>query len=220
MSHPSHPVASIKSERVFSAASNMVTQKRACFAPEKVEACVIVKSNHGLIRDMGFRNKWEVNAWWIYWFLVKTDFESPYFRPCRILAKQHYVAACTIIDSGTHSYPVSRTMHMYIYDLRHSYLYCFRLVVIVPIECEEMPPSYRLVSGLFSRFFDNVLWRELLVSLQSVLYRYRANLGAHFVASSFDRGVRDAVERWGEKRSIKRNIDSERNRLNLLIFRY
>ena len=54
------------------------------------------------------------------------------------------------------------------------------------------------------------------MSLQSVFYRYRANLGAHFVASSFDRGERDAVEGWGEKKreSIKRNIDSER--LNLL----
>ena len=65
-----------------------------------------------------------------------------------------------------------------------------------------------------------ILWRELLVSLQSVLYRYRANLGAHFVASSFDRGERDAVEGRGDKKreSIKRNIDSER--LNLLPFKY
>ena len=54
--------------------------------------------------------------------------------------------------------------------------------------------------------------------MQSVLYRYRANLGAHFVASSFDRGERDAVVKWGEKKReiIKRNIDSERDELNLL----
>ena len=54
------------------------------------------------------------------------------------------------------------------------------------------------------------------MSLQSVLHRYRANLGAHFVASSFDRGERDAVVRWGEKKReiINRNIDSES--LNLL----
>ena len=43
------PVASSKSERVFSVASNVVTQKRACLAPDKEDACVIVKSNLGLI---------------------------------------------------------------------------------------------------------------------------------------------------------------------------
>ena len=49
------PVASSKSERVFSVAGNVVTQKRACLAPEKVESCVIVKTNLSLLRDMGFR---------------------------------------------------------------------------------------------------------------------------------------------------------------------
>ena len=49
------PVASSKSERVFSVAGNTVTQKRASLAPEKVEACVIVKSNVSLLREMGFR---------------------------------------------------------------------------------------------------------------------------------------------------------------------
>ena len=29
----------------------------ACLATEKVEACVIVKFNHGLLKNMGFRNK-------------------------------------------------------------------------------------------------------------------------------------------------------------------
>ena len=43
-SYPSHPVASSKSEGVFSVAGNVVTQKRAWLAPEKVEACVIVES--------------------------------------------------------------------------------------------------------------------------------------------------------------------------------
>ena len=56
-SHPSHPVASSKSERVFSVAGNVVTQKRASLAPEKVEACVIVKSNLGLLRHMGMQSK-------------------------------------------------------------------------------------------------------------------------------------------------------------------
>ena len=51
-SHSSHPVASSKSEQVFSVAGNVVTQNRACLALEK--ACVIVKSNLGLLRDMGF----------------------------------------------------------------------------------------------------------------------------------------------------------------------
>ena len=51
------PVASSKSERVFSVAGNVVTQKRASLAPEKVEACVIVKSNLGLLRHMGMRSK-------------------------------------------------------------------------------------------------------------------------------------------------------------------
>ena len=38
--------------------------------PEKVEAWVIVKSNLGLLRDMGFWNKWEVNVWWIDRFFL------------------------------------------------------------------------------------------------------------------------------------------------------
>ena len=42
----------------------------ACLAPEKVEACVIVKSNLALSRDMGFGNKWEINVWLIDWFLL------------------------------------------------------------------------------------------------------------------------------------------------------
>ena len=48
-------------------------KKRACLTPEKVEACVIVKSNLGLLRDMGFRNKWEVNVWLIDWFLLASQ---------------------------------------------------------------------------------------------------------------------------------------------------
>ena len=50
----SHPVASSKSVWVFSVAGNVVTQKSAYLEPEKVKACVIVKSNLGLLRDMGF----------------------------------------------------------------------------------------------------------------------------------------------------------------------
>ena len=42
----------------------------ACLAPEKEEACVIVKFNLGLLRDMGFRNKWKVNVCLIDWFLL------------------------------------------------------------------------------------------------------------------------------------------------------
>ena len=42
----------------------------ACLAPEKVEACVIVKSNLGLLIDMGFGNKREVNVRSIDWFLL------------------------------------------------------------------------------------------------------------------------------------------------------
>ena len=49
------PVASSKSERVFSVAGNTVTQKRASLAPEKVENCVIVKLNMNLLREIGFR---------------------------------------------------------------------------------------------------------------------------------------------------------------------
>ena len=49
------PVASSKSERVFSVAGNTVTQKRTSLAPEKVENCVIVKSNMNLLREIGFR---------------------------------------------------------------------------------------------------------------------------------------------------------------------
>ena len=50
------PVASSKSERVFSVAGNVVTQNRARLAPEKVEAYVIVKSNLGLLRHMSMRS--------------------------------------------------------------------------------------------------------------------------------------------------------------------
>ena len=72
----------------------------ACLAPEKVEACVFVKSNLGLLRDMGFQNKWEVNVWLIDWFLLasltgKSMYCSevhggagPGFRP----ASAHYIA--------------------------------------------------------------------------------------------------------------------------------
>ena len=42
----------------------------ACLAPEKVEACVIVKSNLALSRDTGIGNKWEINVWLIDWFLL------------------------------------------------------------------------------------------------------------------------------------------------------
>ena len=45
------PVASSKSERVFSVAGNTVTQKRASL----VENCVIVQSNMNLLREIGFR---------------------------------------------------------------------------------------------------------------------------------------------------------------------
>ena len=47
--------------------------KRVCLAPEKVEACVIVKSNLGLVRDMGFRmrSKYLVN-WLVPSCVTKT----------------------------------------------------------------------------------------------------------------------------------------------------
>ena len=69
-------MASSKSERVFSVAGNVVTQKRAYLTPEKVEAWVIVKSNFGLLRDMGFQNKWEVNVWLIDLFLFASQNQS------------------------------------------------------------------------------------------------------------------------------------------------
>ena len=40
---------------------------------KKVETCVIVKSNLGLLRDLGFRNKWEVNVWLTCWFLFASQ---------------------------------------------------------------------------------------------------------------------------------------------------
>ena len=54
---------------LFNVTGNVVTQKRACLTPEKVEACGIFKSNLGLFWDMGFQNRWEVNVWSIDWFL-------------------------------------------------------------------------------------------------------------------------------------------------------
>ena len=54
---------------LFNVTGNVVTQKRACLTPEKVEACGIFKSNLGLFWDMGFQNRWEVNVWLIDWFL-------------------------------------------------------------------------------------------------------------------------------------------------------
>ena len=51
------PAASSKSERVFSAAGNVVTAKRASLNPEKVEDLVIVKCNLSLLKGMGMR-KW------------------------------------------------------------------------------------------------------------------------------------------------------------------
>ena len=49
------PAASSKSERVFSAAGNVVTAKRASLNPEKVEDLVIVKCNLSLLKGMGMR---------------------------------------------------------------------------------------------------------------------------------------------------------------------
>ena len=50
---PHLPAASSKSERVFSAAGNTVTPKRANLNPEKVEECVIVRCNLRLLKLMG-----------------------------------------------------------------------------------------------------------------------------------------------------------------------
>ena len=50
---PHLPAASWKSERVFSAAGNTVTPKRANLNPEKVEECVIVRCNLRLLKLMG-----------------------------------------------------------------------------------------------------------------------------------------------------------------------
>ena len=52
-SHQFHPVARSKSKRVFSVVGNVVSKRRAYLTPEKVEASVIVKSNFGLLREMG-----------------------------------------------------------------------------------------------------------------------------------------------------------------------
>ena len=49
------PVASSKSERVFSVAGNVVTARRATMDPEKVEDIVIIKSNMPILREMGRR---------------------------------------------------------------------------------------------------------------------------------------------------------------------
>ena len=51
------PVASTKSERVFSVAGNIVTAKRANLNPERVENIVIVNTNIWILREMGIR-KW------------------------------------------------------------------------------------------------------------------------------------------------------------------
>ena len=47
------PVASSKSERVFSVAGRTVTAQRANLNPEKVEDVVIVNSNCSILREMG-----------------------------------------------------------------------------------------------------------------------------------------------------------------------
>ena len=51
------PVASSKSERVFSVAGNVVTPKRANLNREKVEDLVVVKCNLRLLKSMGFIRK-------------------------------------------------------------------------------------------------------------------------------------------------------------------
>ena len=48
--------ASSKSERVFSAAGNTITPKRARLNPEKVEECVIVRCNLRTLKSMGLRS--------------------------------------------------------------------------------------------------------------------------------------------------------------------
>ena len=48
------PVASSKSDRVFSIAGNVVNPKRVKLNPEKVEDLAVVKCNLKLLETMGF----------------------------------------------------------------------------------------------------------------------------------------------------------------------
>ena len=52
------PVASIKSERVFSAAGRVVTPSRSRLAPEKVENLVTVSQNSRLLKEMKKTSKY------------------------------------------------------------------------------------------------------------------------------------------------------------------
>ena len=49
------PVASSKSERVFSVAGNMVSPKRSRLSTESMESLVVIKTNLGILREMGVR---------------------------------------------------------------------------------------------------------------------------------------------------------------------
>lgn len=49
------PVASSKSERVFSVAGNTVTPKRASLGTDTTESLVIIKTNLGILKEMGIR---------------------------------------------------------------------------------------------------------------------------------------------------------------------
>ena len=51
------PVASSKSDRVFSIAGNVVTPKRVKLNPEKVEDLAVVKYNLKLLKTMGLIKK-------------------------------------------------------------------------------------------------------------------------------------------------------------------
>ena len=50
------PVASSRSDRVFSIAGNVVNPKRVKLNPEKVEDHAVVKCNLKLLKTMGFIN--------------------------------------------------------------------------------------------------------------------------------------------------------------------
>ena len=49
------PVASSKSERVFSVAGNTVTPQRVRLGADTTESLVILKTNLGILREMGIR---------------------------------------------------------------------------------------------------------------------------------------------------------------------
>ena len=90
------PVASSKSERVFSVAGNTVTQKRVSLAREKVEICLIVMSNTNhsgntiqTIQEIQIFDKYLIFCVFVPFHIQNSFYKVPKWLGLKILLPKH-----------------------------------------------------------------------------------------------------------------------------------